>query len=91
MALEKRGKTWHYDFKIGGVRHRGSLKTTDWREAQSLESELRERVKKGELAASKETKALARLTFKDAAAPAHHARLGFYSATTLPEEYPQRP
>jgi hypothetical protein len=26
MALEKRGKTWHYDFKVGGVRYRGSLK-----------------------------------------------------------------
>ena len=67
MALEKRGKTWYYDFKIAGVRHRGSLKTTDWREAQSLESEQRERAKKGELAASKETKVLARQPFKDAA------------------------
>ena len=67
MALEKRGKTWHYDFKIGGVRYRGSLKTTDWRQAQSLESELRKRAENGELAADKETKALARLKFKEAA------------------------
>src|ERR1017187_7000550 len=67
MALEKRGKTWHYDFKVGTVRYRGSLKTTDWRQAQSLESELRERAKAGELAATKKTKALARLKFKDAA------------------------
>jgi integrase len=67
MALEKRGKTWHYDFKIRAVRYRGSLKTTDWRQAQSLESELREAAKCGELAAGKATKALARLKFKDAA------------------------
>ncbi|MGA3317139.1 MAG: site-specific integrase [Candidatus Korobacteraceae bacterium] len=67
MALEKRGKTWHYDLKIRGVRYRGSLKTTDWRQAQSLESELRQRAEKGELAGDKQTKALARLKFRDAA------------------------
>ena len=67
MALDKRGKTWHYDFKIGAVRYRGSLKTASWRQAQSRESELREAAKRGELAAGKATKALARLKFKDAA------------------------
>jgi len=67
VALDKRGKTWHYDFKIGAVRYRGSLKTASWRQAQSRESELREAAKRGELAAGKATKALARLKFKDAA------------------------
>jgi len=67
MALEKRGKTWYADFKIDGVRYRQSLETTDWREAQRAESELRQRAERGELASSKETKALARLKFKDAA------------------------
>ena len=39
MALVKRGKTWHTDFVVNGQRFRQSLKTTDWREAQSEEEE----------------------------------------------------
>jgi len=39
MALVKRGKRWHTDFVVNGQRFRQSLKTTDWREAQSEEEE----------------------------------------------------
>ena len=40
MALYKRNKTWHTDFCVDGQRHRQSLHTSDWREAQKEEKKL---------------------------------------------------
>ena len=37
MAIYKRGKLWHMDVMINGVRYREPLETTDRREASSLE------------------------------------------------------
>src|SRR5437763_9124264 len=39
MALYKRGKLWHMDVVVNGVRYRESLGTTDGREAKRLERE----------------------------------------------------
>jgi integrase len=61
----KRGKTWHADFFIDGIRYRQSLETTDWREAQSRERDLIKKAKEGILAAR--VNDLAKLTFRDAA------------------------
>jgi hypothetical protein len=41
MALLKRGKTWHCDFVVDGFRYRESLNTTDWRQAQAKEEDLK--------------------------------------------------
>ena len=37
MAIYKRGKLWHMDVMVDGVRYREALETTDRREASSLE------------------------------------------------------
>jgi hypothetical protein len=65
--LQKRGKTWHADFVIDGVRYRQSLKTTDWRKAQQRERDLQDEAKAGKVAADSKRKSLSRLSFKDAA------------------------
>jgi integrase len=39
MALHKRGKLWHMDATVNGVRYREPLGSKDWREAQRLERE----------------------------------------------------
>ena len=67
MALLKRGKTWHCDFVIDGVRYRQSLNTTDWRKAQEDERTLMGEAQAGKLATEAKRKGIARLTFKDAA------------------------
>src|SRR5438128_3513093 len=67
MALVKRGKTWHCDFVIDGVRYRESTGKTDWREAQQKERELYKEAENGGLAANAKRRGMARLMFKDAA------------------------
>lgn len=67
MSLTKRGNTWHSDFFVDGVRYRQSLKTTDWREAQSEEKRLISAAADGKLATGRR-KAIARMAFQDAAA-----------------------
>jgi integrase len=67
MALVKRGKTWHCNFVVDGVRYRESLKTTDWREAQRKLNDLIADAREGKLAADAKRKGIARLPFKDAA------------------------
>jgi integrase len=67
MALWKRGKTWWADVTVCGTRYRESLKTTDHREARSLEKELVAKIQSGKVAAPT-GKAYARLPFEDAAA-----------------------
>ena len=72
MSLVKRGKTWHCHFVVNGQRFRQSLKTSDWREAQSKEKDLI-----GEAMAGKLTQAsasLARQPFKQAADDYEKAR-----------------
>ena len=67
MALWKREKTWWADVTVCGTRYRESLKTTDHREARSLEKELVAKIQSGKVAAPK-GKAYARLPFAEAAA-----------------------
>ena len=67
MALWKRGKTWWADVTVCGTRYRESLKTTDHREARSLEKELVVKIQEGKVAAPT-GKAYARLPFEEAAA-----------------------
>ena len=65
MALLKRGKTWHCHFVVNGHRFRQSLKTGDWREAQSKEKELIGQAIEGKL--NQTSAALARQSFGQAA------------------------
>jgi integrase len=65
MALVKRGKTWHTHFFVDGQRFRQSLKTSDWREAQSKEKDFIADAKAGRLAPTKQ--GFARLPFREAA------------------------
>ena len=50
MARYKRGKWWWTDFTVNGQRYRESLDTTDWREAQARETELKSQATAGKLA-----------------------------------------
>ena len=66
MALWKRDKTWWADLTVGGSRYRQSLKTTDRREARSLEKELVAKIQEGKVG-SAAGKGYARLFFDEAA------------------------
>jgi integrase len=50
VALFKRSKTWWTDFSVDGKRHRQSLVTRDWREAQKEERKLIGQAEQGKLA-----------------------------------------
>ena len=65
MALVKRGKTWHCHFVVNGQRFRQSLKTSDWREAQSKEKDLIGQAMEGKLTQTSSN--LARQPFGQAA------------------------
>ena len=65
MALVKRGKTWHCHFVVNGQRFRQSLRTKDWREAQSKEKELIGQAMEGKL--TQTSASLARQSFGQAA------------------------
>ena len=67
MAVWKRGRTWWADVTVNGTRYRESLKTTDHREARTLEKELVAKIQAGKVAAPT-GKAYARLPFDEAAA-----------------------
>jgi integrase len=62
---KKRGKTWHYHFYVNGQRFRGSLHTTDWREAQAKLNEVIGQATEGKLTQTSST--LARQPFGQAA------------------------
>lgn len=66
MALWKRGDTWWADVTVHGQRVRQSLKTTDKREARSLEKELVSQIHQSK-AGSPAGKSFARLPFDQAA------------------------
>jgi integrase len=51
MAIYKRGKTFHVDVTVAGIRYRESLETTNWQEAQRLQKELIARASEGKAAA----------------------------------------
>lgn len=57
----KRGKIWHYSFTIDGVRHRGSSKTADKREAEDIAAKHETRVRRAAIHGAE-----AILTFTDA-------------------------
>ena len=40
MAIYKRGKTYHVDVAVNGIRYRESLETANWQEAQRKQKEL---------------------------------------------------
>ena len=65
VALVKRGKTWHCHFVVNGQRFRQSLKTSDWREAQSKEKDLIGQAIEGKL--TQTSTSLARQPFGQAA------------------------
>ena len=65
MALFRRNKTYWTDFSVNGHRYRQSLRTTDWREAQSRQKELIVQASQGNLAPSSQR--FARLAFSEAA------------------------
>jgi hypothetical protein len=39
--IRKRGNTWHYDFKVDGVRYRGSCQTDDKALAEKIASTIK--------------------------------------------------
>ena len=82
MALWKRGKTWWADVTVCGTRYRESLKTTDHREARSLEKELVAKIQEGKVAAPT-GKAYARLPFEEAAAQYLNQRKGRLAERTI--------
>lgn len=57
----KRGRIWHYSFTIDGVRHRGSSKTADKREAEDIAAKHEARVRRAAIHGAE-----AVLTFTDA-------------------------
>jgi integrase len=65
MAIYKRGKTYHTDFVVNGQRFRQSLRTRDWREAQSTQKQLIAEASEGRL--TNNSSAIARLPFERAA------------------------
>ena|ERR1700745_1011796 len=65
MAIFRRNKTYWTDFSVNGARHRQSLSTTDWREAQTHEKELITQASTGKLTRSGQQ--FARLAFTEAA------------------------
>jgi integrase len=64
MAIFRRNKIWWTDFAANGQRFRQSLKTTDWRKAQSAEKQLIAQAERGKLSAK--TQHLSRLKFSEA-------------------------
>lgn len=59
MSLIKRGDVWHYDFQLGGERHRGSTGETLKRKAEEVEREKRDEAKRAlKLGGRAERKAL---------------------------------
>ncbi len=65
MAIFRRNKTYWTDFSVNGHRYRQSLRTTDWREAQSRQMELIVEASQGNMAPSSQR--FARLAFSEAA------------------------
>lgn len=48
MSLHRRGRIWHYEFEIEGIRHRGTTRQTDKAKARLAEQRERDRVTLGE-------------------------------------------
>ena len=63
--IYKRGKHWHMDVMVNGVRYREALDTTDRRKALSLEKDRVSEIQQGK-GASQSGKAFARRPFPDA-------------------------
>lgn len=51
MAIYKRGKTFHVDVAVNGIRYRESLDTLNWQEAQRKQKELINRIMEGKAGA----------------------------------------
>src|SRR5262245_50960646 len=64
--LYKRQDTWHMDVTINGLRYRESLKTSDKREAATLENRRIAEIQQGQ-GASKSGRQFARMPFNEAA------------------------
>lgn len=73
--IYKRKKSWHMDVTVDGVRYRGTLNTTDRREALGKEKDRIAEIKAGKIAAPA-GRAYSRLKFCDAAAIYQREREG---------------
>ncbi|MFN7939086.1 MAG: site-specific integrase [Bryobacteraceae bacterium] len=82
MAIHKRGKQWHLDVMIHGVRYREALDTTDRREALALEKKRVAEIQQGK-GATKSGRDFARLPFADAAKLYQEERRPHVSARTV--------
>jgi integrase len=76
MAIYKRGKTFHTDVTVSGIRYRESLETTNWQEAQRLEKELIARASEGKAAAPSGKGSFASLPLEQALAEFVKGRIG---------------
>jgi integrase len=81
MAIFKRGKHWHIDVTVHGVRYREALETTDRREALMLVKKRIAEIEQGK-AASPTGKEFARRGFSEAAGVFIEDRIGHVSART---------
>jgi len=76
MAIYKRGKTYHTDVTVNGVRYRESLETTNWQEAQRKQKELIGRILEGKAAAPAGKGSLASLPLEQALDQFVQSRVG---------------
>ena len=76
MAIYKRGKTYHTDVTVNGIRYRESLETTNWQEAQRLQKELIVRASEGKAAAPSGKGSFASLPLEQALAELVQGRVG---------------
>src|SRR5689334_11296243 len=80
--IYKRGRHYHMDVTIHGVRYREALDTTDRREALSLEKKRVGEIQQGK-GASKAGREFARKPFRDAAAAYQEERAGHVAKRTM--------
>jgi integrase len=76
MAIYKRGKTFHTDVTVSGIRYRESLETTNWQEAQRLEKEFIARALAGKAAPPTGKGSFASLPMEQALAEFVKGRVG---------------
>jgi hypothetical protein len=80
-VIYKRGKHWHMDVTVHGVRYREALDTTDRHEAASLEKNASRKLSRGR--ASPAGREFARLPFKDTADAFNQDRVGHVAERTV--------
>jgi len=84
MAIFRRNKIWWTDFSVNGQRFRQSLKTSDWRQAQSEERKLIAQAEQGKISVT--SASFARLSFTESAERYLQGRSLELSASSLKKE-----